>query len=194
MESFVCRQCGEALVPDTNFCRKCGAAISRSDVLPENERSTRLFDEGEVVATQRLDPRPTASERARFDARAQPARTAERSKFVLIAVVSLLVLAAIVSTIAVVKNRRNGRVTTAEAALYPGSTKTMDIVGEGGGRAVALETSDSFEQVSQWYQMKLRPEKVVQLTERSVVMKGASTTATIIGDENRTSVLLKIIP
>jgi hypothetical protein len=183
MNQSACRQCGAELVPQTNFCRKCGAGIEPG----ANELPTALF-EPDLVATQRLDSRPTAP-----NAFVQPTKTPGSNRLILVGVVSLLVLAAIVSTVAVVKNRSRGRVAVANAVLYPGSRTTMDI-SAGGGRAVSLETTDSFEQVTEWYQAKLKPEKIVQLTEKSVVMKGESATVTIVGDDNHTSILLKIIP
>lgn len=141
-----------------------------------------------MVATQRFDSRPTGPEPGFDLAAKKPGRNR-----LIIGVVILVVLAGIFSSFAVVKIRNRSHLVSVESVLYPGSKKTMDI-GAGAGRAVTLETSDSFDKVRQWYQTTLKPEKTVQLTERSVVMKGDMTTVTIIGDNTRTTVLLKIIP
>ena len=194
MAELTCRQCGADLVPQTNFCRKCGVAISTSAELLDGEQPTALFNETDIVATQRLDPRPTAPEHSGFDVSSTQSKGGGAKRLVLIGVAVLLLLGVIASTVAVVKNRKRAGVASVEGVLYPGSHKTMDIVANGGGRAVSLETSESFEKVSQWYQTQLKPEKVVQLTERSVVMKGNNTTVTIIGDNDKTMVLLKITP
>jgi hypothetical protein len=145
-----------------------------------------------MVATQRFDPRPTAPESG-FELARQNKPKRSLSRFILIGVVLLVVIAGIVSTFAVLKNRTRPRVASNEQVFYPGAKKTLDI-GAGGGRAVSLETSDSFDQVRQWYQSTIKPEKTVQLTGRSVVMQGGTTTVTIIGDDNKTTVLLKINP
>ena len=189
MNQHLCRQCGEELVPQTNFCRKCGAAITQSVGLVDQEKTTTLFDGTEMVATQRFDPRPTGPEPGFGSA----AKKSGLNRLILISVVLLVVFAGIISTVAVVKIRNRSQVASVDNILYPGSTKTMDIAA-GGGRAVSLETSDSFEKVSRWYQATIKPEKTVQLTDRSVVMKGDTATVTIIGDDIKTKVLLKIIP
>jgi hypothetical protein len=145
-----------------------------------------------MVATQRFDPRPTASKEGSgsdVSRKSKPART-----IVLLGLLLLLAVAAVVSTVVIFKNHNKARVASAEAMLYPGSRKMMDVVASGGGRAVSLETSDSFDEVSQWYQAKIKPDKVVQLTERSVIIKDDKVTVTIIGDDNKTNVLLKIVP
>ena len=189
MDQHVCRQCGAELVPETNFCRKCGAAIPTSGAPIDQEKTTTLFEGAETAATQRFDPRPTAPE----PGFGSPAKKPGLNRLILSGVILLIVLAGIVSTVAVVKIRNRSHVASVDSLLYPGSTKTMDIAA-GGGRAVSLETSDSFEKVSRWYQATIKPEKTVQLTDRSVVMKGDTATVTIIGDDIKTKVLLKIIP
>ena len=192
MNPLVCRQCGAELVPDTKFCRNCGTAISLYDGSVDDERIRNMRYGEDLVATQPFDRRHTAPEDPRL---AVSATRTTRSpiRFLVVGAVIFCVLAAIFSTVVLVKIRSQRRVVSDESVIYPGSRKTMDI-GAGGGRAVSLETTDSFDQVKEWYQVKLKPEKVVQLTGNSVVMKSNNTTATIIGDENKTNVLLKILP
>jgi len=194
-----CQNCGAELVPQTSFCRQCGVAIAPGDALASNERTTALFGEADAVATQRLDPRQTTPPRSGLNVSpspVSPAAVKPANKSVLIGIVLLLVLAGIVSTVAVVKNRSRSRshAASSEGLIYPSARKTMDVVADGGGRAVTLETSESFEKVDEWYRATLKPEKVVHLTAGSVVMKNEKITATIIGDNDKTLILLKIVP
>jgi hypothetical protein len=116
------------------------------------------------------------------------------NKSVLIGIVLLLLLAGIVSTVALVRNRSRSHSASAEALTYPSARKTLDVVAESEGRAITLETSDSFEKVDAWYRATLKPQKVVQLMPGTVVMKNGKTTATILGQNNKTLILLKIDP
>jgi hypothetical protein len=200
MDVSTCRTCGAELVPQTSFCRQCGAAIASGAALASDERPTALFDEPHVIATQRLDPRQTTPQRLGLNVSPSPVSPAVKpaNKSVLIGIVLLLVLAAIVSTVAVVRNRirshSHSHSASSEGLIYPSARKIMDVVADGGGRAVTLETSESFEKVDEWYRSTLKPEKVVQLTTGSVVMKNEKITATIIGDNEKTLILLKILP
>jgi len=198
MDASTCRNCGAELVPQTSFCRQCGVQIALGNALASDERPTALFDEAHVVATQRLDPRQTTPQPSDLHVSPSPVSPAVKpaNKAVLIGIVLLLVLAAIVSTVAVVRNRsrRHSYSASSEGLIYPSARKIMDVVADGGGRAVTLETSESFEKVDEWYRSTLKPEKVVQLTAGSVVMKNERITATIIGDNEKTLILLKIVP
>ncbi len=78
--------------------------------------------------------------------------------------------------------------------MYPGASKLMDIVSEGGGRAVQLETGDELSKVENWYKETLSADKVIRLTEGSVVIKNEKTTATLVSADKKTSILLKILP
>ena len=198
MDTSTCRNCGAELVPQTSFCRQCGVPIALGNALASDERPTALFDEAQVVATQRLDPRQTTPQPSDLNVSPSPVSPAVKpaNKAVLIGIVLLLVLAAIVSTVAVVRNRsrRHSHSASSEGLIYPSARQIMDVVADGGGRAVTLETSESFQKVDAWYRSTLKPEKVVQLTAGSVVMKNEKITATIIGDNEKTLILLKIVP
>ena len=193
---LTCRQCGAELLPQTSFCRQCGAAITPSGGLQGDERPTVLFDEADVVATQRLDPRPTSPERVNLKLPStalieKPKKSI--SRVVLLSSLFAVVLIAIVCALAIVRHRSN-RIASGEGLVYPGARKLVDVVAEGGGRAIQLETSDSFESVDEWYRKAMKPQKVVQLTSASVVLKNDKTTATIVTEYNKTNILLKIIP
>jgi len=197
MDVSTCRNCGAELVPQTSFCRQCGAAIAPGDALPGDERPTALFDEADVAATQRLDPRETAPPRSGLNVSPPPVSAAAvkpANKSVLIGIILLLLLAGIVSTVALVRNRIRSHSASAEGLTYPSARKTLDVVAESEGRAITMETSDSFEKVDAWYRATLKPQKVVQLMPGTVVMKNGKTTATILGQSNKTLILLKIDP
>jgi zinc-ribbon domain len=191
-----CQQCGAELLPQTSFCRQCGTPIS-SSAHTASESTTRLLDESDAVTTQRLDPRPTSPGRGPLNSpNALPVAPARRgrNKLGLLSLVVLVLLAGIVSTVAIRRNRHDRGTVVVDSLTYPGARKLVDIVSEGGGHAVHLETTDSFDNVQDWYRRKLEPEKVMQLTTFSVVMKNEKTTATIVREGDKTNVLLKIVP
>jgi hypothetical protein len=190
-----CQQCGAELLPQTGFCRRCGAPVSTPQSNTGNERTTKLFDEADAVATHRLDPRPTSPGRDPLNA--PPAVVSSdtgRNKLVVFSLVILVLLVGIVSTVAIMRHRGDRTTRTIDALAYPGARKLVDIVAEGGGHAVHLETQDSFDNVQDWYRRKLEPDKVIQLTTFSVVMKNEKTTATIVREGDKTNILLKIAP
>ena len=194
--SISCQQCGAELLPQTSFCRQCGSPISSPAPDHASESTTRLLDESDAVTTQRLDPRPTSPGRDPLNSpnavSLAPARRGNR--VVLPSLVVLVLLVGIVSTVAIMRNRRGRGTVVVDSLTYPGSRKLVDIVSDGGGHAVHLETTDSFDNVQDWYRRKLEPEKVMQLTTFSVVMKNEKTTATIVREGDKTNVLLKIVP
>jgi hypothetical protein len=194
--TIFCKQCGDELLPQTSFCRRCGAPISAS--LPEagNEATTRLLDESDAITTQRLDPRPTSPGREPLNVpRTATAVTPRGSKKVLpLTIIVLLLLVGIVATFAIVRHRGDRTVGLIDSLSYPGARKLLDIVSEGGGHAVHFQTPDSFDAVQNWYRSKLQPQKVVQLTSQSSVMKNDKVTATIVREGDQTNVLLKIVP
>ena len=195
--SISCQQCGAELLPQTSFCRQCGAPISSTPPDTANEATTRLLGESDAIETQRLDPRPTSPGRTPLNTPpvAAVVPTPRRSnRFLLIAIVLLVLLTGIISTFAIMRNRRDRTAVVVDSLTYPGARKLVDIVSEGGGHAVHLETTDSFDNVQDWYRRKLEPQKVMQLTTFSVVMKNEKTTATIVREGEKTNVLLKIIP
>jgi len=192
-----CQQCGAELLPQTSFCRQCGARVSSSLPDPANEPTTRLLDEADAIATQRLDPRPTSPGR---DPLSAPSQTAvgpvhrSHNKLILLSLIVLVLLVGIISTWTIMRHRRDRGAVVVDSLTYPGSRKLVDIVSDGGGHAVHLETTDSFNNVQDWYHRKLEPQKVMQLTTFSIVMKNEQTTATIVREGDKTNVLLKIVP
>jgi hypothetical protein len=77
-----------------------------------------------------------------------------------------------------------------DAWMYPGSeivvdTKTPD------GRAIHLRTGDSLDKVVAWYTTRLKPAKIMKLTDSSVVLRNGNVTITLVGDDNLTNILVK---
>ena len=190
-----CQQCGAELLPQTSFCRQCGAPVSPTQRDTESERTTKLFEESNAVATQRLDPRPTRPGREPLNVPPPTAQSRKgANKLALLTLVVLVLIVGIVSTVAIMRHRSDRMVSTIDSLVDPGARKLVDIVAEGGGHAVHLETPDSFDNVQDWYRRKLEPEKVMQLTTFSIVMKNEKTTATIVREGDKTNILLKTAP
>jgi hypothetical protein len=194
MNPLTCRQCGTELPPGTNFCRQCGSAISANLPPPPDERPTALLEDTDIVATQRLDPRPTSQNRPQVNPPAKACSPAAHKvrKIVLAAVVLFLVASGVVGIVSLRLRRHNS--VAADSFIYPGARKNFDMLSDGGGRAIELETSDSLDTVADWYHKTLQAEKVVQLTPSAVVMKNKKITATVVAERDKTHVLLKIVP
>ena len=195
MSTLKCRECGAELVPQTNFCRQCGSRIT-GDLPEQDDPTTRLLTDADLVATQRLDPRTTAGNPARLNLPSPVVAEDKKrsSKVVLIAAVLIILLAGLVTTVAIVKNRGTRHLVSGETLVYPGARKVMDMMADGGGRALHLQTSDSLEQVDAWYRETLKPDKVIQLSSNSVVLKNDKSVATIVREGDQTNILIKMTP
>src|SRR5262245_32652115 len=187
-----CQNCGAELIPETNFCRQCGAAaaapsFARPDI--GSEDPTTLLNGTGSVATQRLDPRPTGGQ-----SRAVGPKTGRSRRTIIVAFLSVLVLIGALCAVYffAVKNRHL-RTSTA-ALIYPGSKTVVDMNYNDGGRALHLVTSDSLSKVESWYQDNLKPSKTMRLTPASVVLKSDRTTATLVAEDNQTNILIKMTP
>lgn len=192
--NLICKTCGTQLLAGMNFCRQCGAAAISDDVVKSSELPTSLFPQTNIVATQRLDPRPTSEPQrsANVDAGIRPRTRGKRWKPILALTVVGLVIAALLGVVAITRIRTHRRTTSAEALLYPGAQTVVDIVNPDGGRALHLQTPDAFTKVEDWYERSLRPRKTVRLTSSSVVLKNENTTATIASEGGMTNILIKI--
>lgn len=171
MNWIKCHKCEAECAVGTNFCRQCGAALG-----------------DDTVATQLFEPRVT-DQSPLPQPKAEPARASHRG--ILIGAFVLGVITVIV--VAAVLGLRGHRETTTNL-VYPGATTVVDMSGADGGRALHLETSDSFSSVEEWYQKQMKPEKTMRLTPSSVVLKNAKTTATIASEGGKTSILVKVTP
>jgi glucan phosphoethanolaminetransferase (alkaline phosphatase superfamily) len=109
-----------------------------------------------------------------------------------VVVVAVFIVIILVSTFAFMKTRRD--VASSEGLVYPGARIAVAMVAEGGGRALQLETADSLQKVEEWYRNSMKPGKTIQLTTNSVVLKNEKATVTIVNEENKTNILIKILP
>lgn len=193
-----CRACNAELAPGTSFCRQCGAAINHDTNLP-SEGPTAPFGVKDFVATQRLNARSTADRG--LESQSQPVvisaapvakgksvrRMLIAGAFVVIAVVCVLCAALFISL-------RGGRSGSRAVLVYPGSRIIFDMKYDDGSRAMTLETADPLNQVEGWYQSNLKPSKVIRLTTGSVVLKNQNTTATLVVENDKTNILIKMTP
>ena len=196
MSPLKCRQCGSELLPQTSFCRQCGTRIT-AELPDQNDPATKLFTNEDIVATQRLDSRPTSPNPPQLSLPTPVVVKEPRKlggKLTLIAAVLIILLAGLVTSVAIMRKRMNRSVVSADAIIYPGARKSMDIIADGGGRAVQLETSDSLDRVDEWYRKTLKPNKVIRLSATSVVLKNEKTVATIVREGDQTNILIKMNP
>ena len=193
MNVIKCQKCGAECAPGTSFCRQCGAPIESEAAAAPSEQATALLDQSVNTATQRFEPRVTGPDPVRLqqpvveptDTRATSRRGIVIGAFVL-GVITVICVAAVLGL--------RGRGETTRNLVYPGARTIVDITGEGGARAVHLETSDPFSTVEEWYQKELKPHKTMRLTSSSVVLKNDKTTATIASEGAKTSILIKVAP
>ena len=198
MSVLQCTGCGAALVPEARFCRQCGAAVTVNTGNFETDSSelptATLHIASENVATKRLQARPTSADPGSLKVAPEstpPVFVPRRglSKWITGAVFLVLILA-IASAFAFVRNQRHTRNTDSGVLIYPGSQTIVDMQSDT-DRAVQLKTSDSLEKVVAWYEANLKPTKTMRLTSTSVVLRNQNVIATIASEDNKTSILIK---
>jgi len=210
MNALQCNSCGATLLPDTSFCRQCGAPISGDLRAPQLEYPTAPFSgPADNVTTQRLDPRPTSDRSGRqFQPPYAPSPlaplTPPRAKaHPLVGGIALIVLLlAIIAVVAVVKMRGPTRIvkvvgkgaTVQGDLVYPGAETLVDMTSPDGARVLQLRASDPLELVQHWYETTLQPTKTVKLASASVVLKNEKVTATLIAEDAKTNILIKQLP
>jgi hypothetical protein len=199
MHEMKCQKCGAECAAGTSFCRTCGAPIDADAIQIASEQTTVHLDQAATIATQRLESRTTGRDPGHLpvtSAVPEPVvaapETAIASRRGILVGAALIVVLGLVCAAALIVLRGQSR--TATALVYPGARTVVDITGEGGGRALQLETSDSLAAVEEWYQKNLKPEKTMRLTSSSVVLKNDKTTATIAAEGGKTNILLKVAP
>lgn len=192
MNVIKCQKCGAECAPGTSFCRQCGAPVDTEATTTPSEQATVLLDQSVNAATQRFEPRATGRDPVRMvqpvveapETRATSRRGIMIGAFVL-GVITVICVAAVLGL--------RGRGESTGNLVYPGARTIVDMTGDG-GRALHLETSDSFSAVEAWYQKELKPHKTMRLTSASVVLKNDKTTATIASEGAKTSILIKVAP
>ncbi|HEX3282041.1 MAG TPA: zinc ribbon domain-containing protein [Pyrinomonadaceae bacterium] len=207
--ALLCNSCGAALLPDTSFCRQCGAPVSGDRRAPVSEYSNAPYRGGnENVTTRRLDPRPT-SERGAMQfqppdmpvplAAAKPTRTKVQPLVLGVALIALFL--GILTVVAVVRLRTPTRIVkvvgqgaTAQGPLvYPGADTLLDVGGPD-GRVMKLRTSDSLDLVQHYYETTLQSTKTVAVSNSVVVIRNDRVTATLLADGDKTNILIKQAP
>ena len=195
-----CPQCGAELLPETKFCRRCGALTNDTAETDSSELPTEVLHQGAVDSTtRRLEPRPTSPDRSlrspisvisvETDA---PAAISRRRSALIGGAVVILLLVGIIASVAYVRLSSHSRTTDDAALIYPGSKTIVDLA-SGDGRAIQLQTDDSLERVIAWYEASLKPTKTMRLTSTSVVMKNENVTTTLATEAGKTNILIKRI-
>jgi RNA polymerase subunit RPABC4/transcription elongation factor Spt4 len=183
-KNMTCQNCGAEYPTETNFCRQCGAPIA-------SEQTTALLDDPtDSVTTQRMESRATGPNRRPLPD-GPTASVPDRSRRPILIGALVIAVIGLISVVGLLAMRNHDNQASSDL-IYPGAKTVLDMKNERGGRALHLETSDSFTAVEAWYQKALKPEKTVRLTSTSVVLKNPATTATIVAEGNKTNILIKV--
>lgn len=185
-----CSACGAELIPEANFCRRCGVTVMSASAASASEEPTLTLNErvGDVT-TQRLDPRATSPGRvslsnsidnsvaaASLRGHAPPSR--RKVPLALLGVGVLVITVATISSVAFLRMSSNSRTTDSTALIYPGAATVIDMTSDE-GRAIQLQTADSLDRVLAWYDASLKPTKRMRLTSTSFVLRNQNVTATM---------------
>ncbi|HXD33379.1 MAG TPA: zinc ribbon domain-containing protein [Pyrinomonadaceae bacterium] len=196
MSEARCAECGTELIPGTGFCRKCGApAISAL------EQPTAILDQPSDGTTKRLEPRSTNPYReASLDdplghelpAAAPPG--ARPRKFLFLGVLVLAALAC-VSIVGVVRSVLKSPVVQPSvrvdrSLMYPEARVVVDM-GDSGGGVLQMTTRDPLSKVQSWYVEQMKPDKVLQVTYNSTIMRKDKVMTTLIAENDITSIVIK---
>ena len=192
MTNLRCEQCNDQIVQGTSFCRNCGAALRNDANL--SEQQTAILKSDEAPTTRRLDPRST-------NPYGEPSQNAKGRPWRLIVVGGIILLVVgCVSIITVLRSVSNRRAKGAVASqisrdlIYPGSKVIIDLGQDGGGSVMQLETSDPLNKVQTWYISQLQPQKILQATMHSTILRKDNVTATLVGENNSTTIVIKQAP
>jgi hypothetical protein len=188
-----CSTCGAELLSNASFCRQCGVAVS--DTESQSEQATAIFPHDTGLETQRLDPRATGEPnvtshfpRTTLPSSNQPRQTLRWS--VVAAILSVLLICIIGGAWLVLMRGNDRRANS--GLMYPGAKTVVDMRNNDGSRALHLETDASLSEVENWYSTNLKLEKTIRLTEGSVVLKSENEAITLVNENNKTSILIKM--
>ena len=76
------------------------------------------------------------------------------------------------------------------ALIYPGAKVTMQVFSEDEGKVMQLQTTDAPAKVIKWYTERLKPKKIMRMSEENVILEAEEMKAIINGGGNGTSILL----
>ena len=188
MQVMNCQKCGAECPPGTSFCRRCGAPVD-TGAIRASEQTTALLEQNDGVTTQRLESRATGPEYGRLPRPVEAGKSSSNRRALLIAAL-VVVVVCVIGVVGFKALQSHGSASMTQF-LYPGAKTLLDVRTDDGGRALQLETSDSFDDVEAWYQKTLNTQKIVRLTPTNVVLKNEKALITIAGDGNKTHVVIK---
>ena len=197
MGELKCGLCGAELLPETSFCRQCGSAITDVEVQKSEATTAILGNAPGSATTQRLDPRPTSSDRGLpnpVGALSVDATSGGRRKAVVGGFILVLIVVGILTVGALMRMRNANATPDTRALIYPGAQTVVDMTNTDGSRTIQLQTKEPLAQVENWYQSNLKLSKKVRLTSTSVVMKKEKVTITLAEEEGSTNILIKQAP
>lgn len=201
MSEARCSACGSELVSGTGFCRQCGEPVTQ-----DSEQPTAILNQVPDGTTQRLDPRPTNPYREASPsaadglseelaaATAPPGARPQKLLFIGIVVLAVIGFASIVGVVrSVLQNRSEGQnsAQVSRALIYPGSRIVLDLGQDSGGSVLQLATSDPLDKVQTWYISNLKPDKILQATMGAVILRKDRVTATLVTENNNTTIVIK---
>ena len=64
-------------------------------------------------------------------------------------------------------------------------------MGDQGGGVLQMGTSDALDKVQSWYVSNLKPTKIMQVTSGTVILRRDNVTATLVADNNSTTIVIK---
>jgi len=179
--------------------RQCGATVTATSAVITSEELTRKLNERiEGVATQHLESRATGpgpgslrnSDDNSVAASLSGPPSRRKIPLALLGVGVLVIIVAVISSVAFVRMRSHSRTTDSAALMYPGAQTVVDMTSEE-GRAIQLQTADSLDRVLAWYDESLKPTKRMRLTSTSFVLRNQNVTATIVTEDDKTNILIK---
>src|SRR6266498_5658065 len=198
-----CSRCKAELLPEVNFCRQCGAAVTPGNRRNCAELPATGFDQSlEESPTKRLEVRTISPNRAVRENVESPGNISDRPtegtrrkrrRPVALILAAIVVLALVVIAWAgLVRPMRQTMMATAntDSLVYPGSRTIVDTTTED-GRAIHLQTGDSLDQVVAWYTTNLKPTKTMRITPSTIVLKNQNITTTVVAEDNTTNILIK---
>ena len=203
MSTPSCSKCGAGLPPEVKFCRQCGAAVSSSNSDFFESPTALLSPPTDDVSTQRLYSRhttpgpelPGISPPPAINATSgQPVSIRTRKRkwpLALLLLAGVLIVAIVIVCVALLRPGRQIASSADNASfVYPNSQTILDAATDG-GRVIQLQTGDSSDQVVAWYTANLKPTKTIRLPVSTTVLKNQNVTVTIVGEEGKTTVLIK---
>jgi hypothetical protein len=196
MSEARCATCGTPLVPGTGFCRQCGAPA-----VPDPEPPTAILDQSQDGTTKRLDARPTNPYRegSRDESLAHqlvevaevPGARPRKLLFVGILLVAVFAGLTIVGVLrSVLKPQAAEPIRVDRSLMYPDSKVVLDLA-DNGGAVLQLSTSDPLDKVQSWYVSQMKPDKILQATINTAILRKDKVTTMLTAEHNMTTIVIK---